>query len=97
VREAAEELGRGIYQVPDAVLPLPIAGKSLEVIARERAEVVEALGGVQLRQLPLRNPGNGSEPPRRVRTAIVGGWAAAGAGARTASAAARPEARRTRT
>lgn len=51
---------------PNAVLPLPIAGKSLKVIARERAEVVEALGGVQLRQLPLRNPGNGSEPPRRV-------------------------------
>jgi hypothetical protein len=51
---------------PNAVLPLPIAGKSLKAIARERAEVVEALGGVQLRQLPLRDPGNGSEPPRRV-------------------------------
>ena len=51
---------------PDAVLALPIAVKSLKVIARERAEVIEALGGVQLRQLPLRNPGNGSEPPRRV-------------------------------
>jgi hypothetical protein len=50
----------------DAVLPFPIAGKSLKVIARERAEVVEALGGVQLRQLALRDPGNCSEPPRRV-------------------------------
>ena len=26
----------------------------------------EALGGVQLRQLPLRDPGDGSKPPRRV-------------------------------
>jgi hypothetical protein len=51
---------------PDAVLPLPIAGKSLKVIARERAEVVEALGGVQLRQLQLRDPGDGSKPSRRV-------------------------------
>lgn len=48
------------------MLPLPIAGKSLKVITRERAEVVEASGGVQLRQLPLRDPGDGSKPPRRV-------------------------------
>jgi hypothetical protein len=51
---------------PDAVLALPIAGQSLEAIAWERAEVVEALGGVQLRQLPLRNPSNGPKTPRRV-------------------------------
>jgi hypothetical protein len=47
---------------PNAVLPLPIAGKSLKVIAWERAEVVEALGGVQLRQLPLRDKGLRSVP-----------------------------------
>ncbi len=51
---------------PDAVLPPPITAKGLEVIARKRAQVVESLGGVQLRQLALSDPGNVSEPTRRV-------------------------------
>jgi hypothetical protein len=51
---------------PDAVLPPPITAKGLEVIARKRAQVVESLGRVQLRQLALSDPGNVPEPPRRV-------------------------------
>jgi hypothetical protein len=51
---------------PDAVLSTPLAGKRLEVIARERAQVVEPSGCVQLRQLALRDPGDAPEPPRRV-------------------------------
>ena len=49
---------------PDAVLPPPIAGKGFKVIARERAQVVESLGCVQLRQLALCDPGNSPKPPR---------------------------------
>jgi hypothetical protein len=41
---------------PDAVLPPPITAKGLEVIARKRAQVVESLGRVQLRQLALSDP-----------------------------------------
>src|SRR5439155_17688190 len=41
---------------PDAVLPPPITAKGLEVIARKRAQVVESLGCMQLRQLALRRP-----------------------------------------
>ena len=51
---------------PDAVLPPPITAKGLEVIARKRAQVVESLGGVQLRQLALSDPSNVPEPTRRV-------------------------------
>jgi hypothetical protein len=51
---------------PDAVLPLSISGKSLETIAGKCPEVVQALGGVQLGQLPLRDLGNGPKPSRRV-------------------------------
>ena len=50
---------------PDAVLTLPIAGQGLEVIAWERAEVVESLGRVELRELALRNPGDRPEPAGR--------------------------------
>ena len=51
---------------PDAMLPLPITAKGLEVIARKRAEVVESLGGMQLRQLALSDPSNVPKPTRRV-------------------------------
>jgi len=51
---------------PDAVLSAPIAGKGLELIARERAEVVESLSGMQLRQLALSDPGNALKPTRRI-------------------------------
>jgi hypothetical protein len=48
------------------VLPPPIPAKGLEVIARKRAQVVESLGGMQLRQLALSDPRNVPEPTRRV-------------------------------
>jgi hypothetical protein len=48
------------------VLPLPITAKGLEVIARKRAEVVESLGGMQLRQLALSDPGKALKPTRRI-------------------------------
>ena len=51
---------------PDAVLPPPITTKGLEVIARKRAQVVESLGRVQLRQIALSDPSNVPEPTRRV-------------------------------
>jgi hypothetical protein len=51
---------------PDAVLALPIAGEGFEVIARERAEVLESLRRVELRELALRDPSNGLEPASRV-------------------------------
>jgi hypothetical protein len=51
---------------PDAVLAPPVPGERLEVIARERAEVFESLDRVQLRQLPLHDPGNVPKPARRV-------------------------------
>ena len=51
---------------PDAMLRSPITAKGLEVIARKRAQVVESLGGVQLRQLALSDPSNVPEPTRRV-------------------------------
>jgi hypothetical protein len=51
---------------PDAVLPPPITAKGLEVIARKRAQVVESLGRVQLRQLALSDASNVPEPTRRV-------------------------------
>ena len=51
---------------PDAVLPPPIAGKSLKVIARKRAQVVESLGCVKLRELTLCDPGNAPKLARRV-------------------------------
>jgi hypothetical protein len=47
---------------PDAVLPLPVAGEGLKVIARKRAQVIESLGCVKLRELALRDPGNASKP-----------------------------------
>jgi hypothetical protein len=50
---------------PDAVLPTPIATESLEVVARERAQVVEPSRGVQLHQLALSDPGNTPKLPRR--------------------------------
>ena len=51
---------------PDAVLPSPITAKGLEVIARKRAQVVESLGCMQLRQLALSDPSNVPEPTRRI-------------------------------
>jgi hypothetical protein len=51
---------------PDAVLPPPITAEGLEVVTRKRAQVVESLGRVQLRQLALSDPGNAPEPTRRV-------------------------------
>jgi hypothetical protein len=51
---------------PDAVLPPPITAKGLEVIARKRAQVIESLGRVQLRELALCDPSNVPEPTRRV-------------------------------
>jgi hypothetical protein len=51
---------------PDAVLPPPVTAKGLEVIARKRAQVVESLCCMQLRQLALSDPGNVPEPTRRV-------------------------------
>jgi hypothetical protein len=51
---------------PDAVLPPPIAGKNLKVIARKRAQVVESMGCVKLRELALCDPGNAPKPARRV-------------------------------
>jgi len=49
---------------PDAVLRPPITAKGLEVIARKRAQVVESLGGMQLRQLALSDPSNVPKPSR---------------------------------
>ena len=51
---------------PDTVLAPPIAGKDLEVIARERTQVFESLGRMQLRQLALSDPGNALELTRRI-------------------------------
>jgi hypothetical protein len=51
---------------PDTVLASPVAGKGLEVITRERTQVVESLGRMQLRQLALSDPGNAPEATRRV-------------------------------
>jgi hypothetical protein len=51
---------------PDAALPSPVAGESLKVIPRKRAQVVESLGCVKLRELALPDPGNASNPARRV-------------------------------
>ena len=51
---------------PDAVLPPAITAKGFEVIARKRAQVVESLGCMQLRQLALSDPSNVPEPTRRV-------------------------------
>jgi hypothetical protein len=50
---------------PDAVLALPVAGEGLEVVARERAKIVESLSGVELHQLALRDPSHGLEPAGR--------------------------------
>jgi len=51
---------------PYAVLPTSISTESLEVVARERTQVVESLRCVQLRQLALSDPGNAPKPPRRI-------------------------------
>jgi hypothetical protein len=51
---------------PDAVLPPSIAAKCLKVVSRERAQVVESLGCVKLRELTLRDPGNAPKPARWV-------------------------------
>jgi hypothetical protein len=51
---------------PHAVLPPPITGKSLKVIARKRAQVVESSGCVKLRELALCDPGNAPKPAHRV-------------------------------
>ena len=51
---------------PDAVLPTTVPSERLEVVARERAQVVEALRGVELDQLALSDPGNAAEPSRRI-------------------------------
>jgi len=50
---------------PDAVLPTPIPTESFEMVARERAEVVESLRRVQLHELALSDAGNAPKPTRR--------------------------------
>jgi hypothetical protein len=50
----------------DAVLPPPITGESLKVIPGKRAQVVESLGCVKLRELALRDPGDAPKPARRI-------------------------------
>jgi hypothetical protein len=50
----------------DAVLPPSIPGQTLKVIPWKRAQVVESLGGVKLRELALRDPGDAPKPARRV-------------------------------
>ena len=52
---------------PDAVLSQPVSTRSFDAVARERAEVIESLGRVQLRQPALRHPG---DPPK---TGVWGG------------------------
>jgi hypothetical protein len=51
---------------PHAVLPPPIAGKSLKVIAWKRAQVVESLRCVKLCELALCDPGDAPKPARRI-------------------------------
>jgi hypothetical protein len=51
---------------PDAVLPTPISAEGLEVIARERAQVVESLCRMQLHELALSDAGNAPKPTRRI-------------------------------
>jgi len=51
---------------PDAMLALPISTKGLEVVARKGTEVAESLGCVQLKQLPLCDPGDAPKPARRI-------------------------------
>jgi hypothetical protein len=51
---------------PDAVLPSPISAESLEVVARERAEIVESLRRVQLHEPALRDPGNAPKTTRGI-------------------------------
>jgi hypothetical protein len=51
---------------PDAVLPTPISTESLEVIARERAQIVESLRRMQLHELALSDAGNAPTPARRI-------------------------------
>lgn len=50
----------------DAVLPPSITGQSLKVIPWKRAQVVESLGCVKLRELALCDPGDAPKPARRV-------------------------------
>jgi hypothetical protein len=51
---------------PDAVQPSPISRERLQVIARERAQVVESLRRVQLQELSLSDAGNAPKPSRRI-------------------------------
>jgi hypothetical protein len=51
---------------PDAVLTTSISTESLEVVARERAQVVKPVRRVQLHQLALSDPGNAPKPPCRM-------------------------------
>jgi hypothetical protein len=50
----------------DAVLPPSITGQSLKVIPGKRAQVVESLGCVKLRELALCYAGDAPKPARRV-------------------------------
>jgi hypothetical protein len=50
---------------PDAVLPTPIAGESLQVVPRERPQVVQSLRCVHLDQLALSHPSDAPKPSRR--------------------------------
>jgi hypothetical protein len=51
---------------PDAVLSTPISAESLELIAGERAQVVESLCRMQLHELALSDAGNAPKPTRRI-------------------------------
>jgi hypothetical protein len=51
---------------PYAVLPTPISSERLEVVARERTQIVEALRSVKLHQLALGDTANALKSPRRV-------------------------------
>jgi hypothetical protein len=51
---------------PYAVLPTSVSAERLEVVARERAQVVQSLCCVQLHQLALSDTGDTPKPPRRM-------------------------------
>jgi hypothetical protein len=50
----------------DAALPSSVSNESLEVIARERAQIVQPVRRVQLHQLALSNPGEAPKAPGRL-------------------------------
>ena len=51
---------------PDAVLPAPVSTKGLEVVARERSQVVEPCRGVQLHELALSDTGDAPKSAGRM-------------------------------